>query len=176
MTTELDLGNAPTNMLRCDLTPSNVYPTLVLAIRDMRSAHGRNLETGDGAGGPSWIGVVLGMIVLDTLSGEPQGIGVGTRFKGLLTSHDVSEDDATFVYALRNSLLHGYGLPKPSKVENKRTVLTADTDGYAIDSSQADVVIVSVPAFCSRLVERIAFEAKDEWDHGLIDVDYKYLS
>jgi len=39
-------------------------------LRDIRSANGRDPETGDGDGNDSWIGLSIAMIVLDTLSSD----------------------------------------------------------------------------------------------------------
>lgn len=98
-------------MLRCDLNEANVYPTLFLALRDMRTANGRDETTGAGRGNESWMGLSIAMTVLDTLTSgnEP----VGQRWESLLTSHGVDPADAKLIYALRCSLLHGYGPPKP---------------------------------------------------------------
>ena len=113
------------------------------------------------------------MAVLDTLSGEEPG--VRQRFEGLLTRHGVPAEDATIIWMLRNSLLHGYGLPKPSQVSGRNVLLTPDHDAYALDTSHAGIALVSVPVFCARLVERIAAEAKGDWDVSLINTDYQYL-
>lgn len=64
------------------------------------------------------------MIVLDTLTREDEG--VADRWKRLLTAHEVSEEDADLIYALRNSLLHGYGVPKPSRTHGRTVLLTSD--------------------------------------------------
>ena len=66
-----------TRMLQCPPRQSNLYPTLVLALRDMRQTNGRDPETGTGDGNESWIGLSLAMIVLDTLSGPSVGVGTG---------------------------------------------------------------------------------------------------
>ena len=57
-------------MLQCPRDQSSLYPTLVLALRDMRQANGRDPVTGTGDGNESWTGLSLAMIVLDTLSDE----------------------------------------------------------------------------------------------------------
>jgi hypothetical protein len=96
--------------LACPERGSRLYPTLILALRDMRRANGRDATTGEGAGNESWIGLALGMIVLDTLSGSDEG--VWARWLRLLSDHGLTHDDAAIAYQLRCSLLHGYGLPK----------------------------------------------------------------
>ncbi len=74
MTTQRDCGaGAPPSMLQCPRNQSNLYPTLGLALRDMRQANGRDPEKGTGDGNESWIGLSLAMIVLDTLSGSWAG-------------------------------------------------------------------------------------------------------
>lgn len=93
MTTERDHGSdPPPTMLRCPITGSNLYPTLVAALRDMRHANGRDPTTGEGVGSRSWIGLSIAMIVLDTLTREDEG--VADRWKRLLTAHEVSEENA----------------------------------------------------------------------------------
>jgi hypothetical protein len=68
MTTQLDRGSDPApSMLRCELQASNLYPNLVLALRDMRQANGRDLVTGDGEGNESWIGLSLGVASLEVV-------------------------------------------------------------------------------------------------------------
>jgi hypothetical protein len=134
----------------------------------MRQANGRDLVTGAGEGNASWIGLSLAMTVLDTLSGSGP---VGDRWNRLLTSHGVTADDARIIYKLRCSLLHGYGPPKPSDVNGRTVLLTPDATAYAVDTSQTDRVLVSVPVFCGRLVERIAHAAPHNWDASLIDTD-----
>lgn len=42
-------------------------------------------------------------------------------------------------------------------------------DGSAVDSSTPGFAFVSVPLFCSRLVERIVSEALESWDTTLLD-------
>jgi hypothetical protein len=66
-------------MLHCPLRQTHLYPTLVLALRNMRSANGRDPTTGDGDGNDSWIGLIIGMIVLDTLSGDEDNGTTGAR-------------------------------------------------------------------------------------------------
>jgi len=153
----------------CGVRSSGLYPSLVLAIRDMRTANDRDEETGNGEGNRSWIALALGMVVLDTLSG--QGSGVWARWKRLLTEHGVTEVDARLIYGFRCSLLHGYGLPRREQTGGLGVVTTGRRRGYAIDTSGRDLVDLSVPLFCSLLVERIAVEAADDWDVTLIDVN-----
>jgi hypothetical protein len=159
-------------MLQCPTREANLYPTLVLALRDMRSANGRDPTTGDGDGNDSWIGLVIGMTVLDTLSGDKGR--TGQRWAQLLTDHGVSAEDAEIIYALRCSILHGYGLPAAEKACGRRVVLTPDRDGQAIDTSKDGLAVLSVPAFCKDLVERIAAEAPDDWDVSGIRIDMDY--
>jgi len=123
-------------MLHCPLRQTHLCPTLVLALRDMRCANGRDPTTGDGAGNDSGIGLVIGMTVLDTLSGDEDKARTGERWAQLLTDHGVSGEDAKIIYALRCSLLHGYGLPTAEKACGRRVVLTPDRDGQAIDTSK----------------------------------------
>ncbi len=158
-------------MLRCELRGSHLYPHLVLALRDMRQANGRDLTTGAGSGNASWIGLSLAMVVLDRLSGDSPG--VGDRWTRLLTDHEVSEDDAKILYALRCSLLHGYELPKPDKSCGRTVLLTDDPAAYAVDTSRDGLALVSVPVFCGRLVERIAAEVPGGRDEGLVNTDYR---
>jgi hypothetical protein len=149
-------------MLECPLLDTNLYSTLVLAVRDMRAAHGRDASTGEGEGTDSWLGLVLGMIVLDTLSGN--STQVKRRWVDLLSAHQVSEHDAKILYATRNAVLHGYGLPAQEKAEQCRVLLTGDTSAYAVDTDTKGLAVISVPVFCSRLVERIASAVPDDWD------------
>ena len=171
MTTTLDYANAAAPSLPCPLRGSGLYPSLVLAMRDFRTANARDPETGAGVGNHSWIALALGMIVLDTLSGSNQD--VGTRWKTLLTTHGISDEDALLIYKLRCSVLHGYGLPRPADTGGRSVVLSGRTTGYALDTTQPGHVDVSVPLFCSLLVERIANEAPDDWDVGEILVSPK---
>jgi hypothetical protein len=170
MTTERDHGNHDLEMLRCELGSSHLYSSLVLALRDMRQANGRDPTTGDGDGNHSWIALSLAMIVLDTLSG--QGKDDRGRWVRLLRNHGLSTHDAEIVFKLRCSLLHGYHPPKQQHTNGRRVLLTDDRDAYALDTSQDGLAWVSVPVFCARLVERIVVEAPDEWDVSLIDTTY----
>lgn len=171
MTTRLDLGTNPKpEMLRCPRSSTNVYSTLVLALRDFRHANGREGETGAGDGNESWVALSIGMIVLDTLSGTP-GEPVRKRWKRLLTTHGLTEPDASLIYELRCSLLHGYGVPKPARIEGRRLLLDDNPNGYAVDTEQTGRATVSVPVFCTYLVERIANQAKLSWDLSLINTD-----
>ena len=73
MTTKRDHGtDRPPKMLVCPITDSNLYPTLVAALRDMRHANGRDETTGEGGGNRSWVGLSIGMIVLGRV--WPDGI------------------------------------------------------------------------------------------------------
>ncbi len=54
-------------------------------------------------------------------------------------------------------------------------MLSADHDAFALDTSVDEVALISVPVFCSRLVERLAVEAKDDWDESLINTAYPYF-
>jgi hypothetical protein len=74
VTTLRDHSDFPPTRLICGVRPSGLYPSLVLAVRDMRTANGRDEETGAGVGNHSWIALALGMVVLDTLSGEIPGL------------------------------------------------------------------------------------------------------
>lgn len=171
MTTHLDSGTLPApTMLRCDLNDSGLYPTLVLALRDMRAANGRDPLTGEGDGNESWIGLTLGLIILDTLTGDSSGGNNKAKFEQLLADHGAG-DDRELIYRLRCSLHHEYGLPKPSDVGvgGRRVLLTADRNAFAVDTSQPRVALVSVPVFCGRLVERIAAAAWEDWDTSLLD-------
>lgn len=146
-------------MLVCDLDKTHTYTTWFLALRDMRTANGREETTGAGEGNNSWIGLAMGMIVLDILSTTDQDEKVGVRFRRLLTEHGISEDDAAFIYKFRCALHHAYGIPKPVTVGNRNLFATAAAGAYAVDTRRSDRVLVSVPVFCGRLVERIAYEA-----------------
>jgi hypothetical protein len=164
-------GHAVVPRLRCEVQDSNLYPTLLLALRDMREANGRDLVTGEGDGNASWIGLSLAMIVLDTLSGSSRR--VGERWKRMLVEHRISEDDADIIYAFRCSLLHGYGPPKPGAIGERKLLLTDDRAAFALDTSRSDLVWLSVPVFCGHLVERIAAEKPDGWDTSMISTDYQ---
>jgi hypothetical protein len=164
VTTTLDRGSlALPQMLQCPLRDSNLYPTLVLAMRDMRTAHGRDETTGAGDGAASWPGLTVGMIVLDTLSGT--ATPVQARWMNFLKSNGISEHDAKIIYATRNAILHGYGPPTDlNKTGGRRVLFTDDTAAYAVDTSTTGLARISVPVFCSRLVERIAVSVPDSWD------------
>jgi hypothetical protein len=173
MTTHSDGGDAAIpQMIQCNLNSSNVYTSLELALRDMRKAGGRDLATGAGVGNESWIGLSLAMVVLDTLSGSSND--VGARWERLLTSHGISAEDARIIYKLRCSLLHGYGLPKPSTINGRTLLVTPDPGAFALDTSEPGQARVSVPAFCGRLTERIAAEAPGDWDTSLINTNVSY--
>jgi hypothetical protein len=156
-------------MLHAPLNDSHLYTAFVLALRDFREACGRDAATGVGDGNASWTGLILGMVVLDTLSGSGP---VGTRFKNLLAQHGISPDDAKVIYMLRCSLVHGYGPPRPDLIGGRKLLLTDDHDAYAVDTSHTGRVWLSVPVFCGRLVERIAAAAEGGWDVSLLDTDY----
>jgi hypothetical protein len=170
MTTLADKGGTAESLVHCPVRLDNTYLPLELALRDMRDANGRDAETGAGAGGPSWIGVCLGMIVLDTLSGTTEP--AGKRFKKLLTDHDVNQDDASVIWTIRNALLHGYGIPKTSDVAGRDVLFTPDPHAYAIDTRSPGCVLFSVPVFCGHLVERIAAAVPEQWDTSLIAVNH----
>ena len=114
------------------------------------------------------------MIVLDTLTGRRTL--VGRRWHDLLSRHGVSYDDAKVVYALRCSLLHGYGLPKLSETGGRKVLLSADRHACALDTSTHGEALLSIPVFCGELVERIAYEAPRDWDVSEINTDYPYLA
>jgi hypothetical protein len=137
----------------------------------MRHANGRDPVTGLGEGNESWIGLSIAMIVLDTLSGSAPK--VWARWKQLLTTHGVSEEDAKTLYSLRCSLLHGYGPPKPKEAHGRTLLLTSDPTAFALDTSQDRCALLSVPVFCGHLVERIVTAAHDDWDGSLIDTNYR---
>lgn len=61
MTTEQDHGDSSVIMLRCELQPSNLYPTLVLALRDMRDANGLPVPPGMGRLWPALPGLASGV-------------------------------------------------------------------------------------------------------------------
>lgn len=168
VTTLRDRGTTPVAMLTCPVRPEHLYIPRDLALRDMREANGRDPETGNGDGNRSWLGLSLGMIVLNSLSGGPDE-PVGMRWTRLLTGHDISEPDAAIIYALRCSLLHGYGFPRTAATFGRVVLLSGDLDAYALDTDDDGIARVSVPVFCGRLVERIATEAVDSWDNSLID-------
>ena len=95
------------------------------------------------------------------------------RWARLLTGHGITAPDAAIIYALRCSLLHGYGLPKPSAADGRRVLLSNDANAYALDTDNEGIAKVSVHVFCGQLVERIAAEAGDAWDDSLIDTDVR---
>jgi hypothetical protein len=159
---------------RCRLRKSNQYPTLHLALRDFRTANGRNPATGAGAGNQSWIALTLGMVVLDTLTEKKsKDEKVERRWLRLLERHGISKTETRVIYQLRCSVLHGYGLPKPAKLGGRRMLLTDDIDTYALDSKGQNWLL-SVPVFCNRLVEHIAFEARNDWDVQLLDTALRF--
>jgi hypothetical protein len=156
-------------MISCDLDTTHIYSNLFLALRDMRSANGRDPATGTGDGNDSWIGLALGMIVLDILSTSDEKEGVGVRFRRLLTEHRVSEDDAGYIYKFRCSLHHAYGLPTPGTIGGRDLLVSPAVGAYAVDTSRTDRLVISVPAFCGRLVERIAYETPQPQGTNLIN-------
>jgi hypothetical protein len=143
----------------------------------MRRANGRNPETGGGPGNESWVALVMAMIVLDTLAGEDLQTS-GKSFRELLSTHRIARMDAEIIYAVRCSLLHGYGLPQSDNkwVHHRTVVLTPATNGaFALytpnpGTSDQKKALLSVPIFCSYLTERIASEAFQSWDESLVDV------
>ena len=68
MTTVNDHGDSPPIMIKCPVESTPVHSSLTLALRGMRTANGRDEETGGGLGNESWIGLSIGMTVLDTLT------------------------------------------------------------------------------------------------------------
>jgi hypothetical protein len=100
------------------------------------------------------------MVVLDTLSGHSGP--VGERWNRLLTTNGVPEQDATIIYRLRCSLLHGYGPPKKADACNRHVLLTPDVAGFAVDTRRPGLALVSVHVFCGYLVERIVNHARYE--------------
>ena len=173
MTTMLDTGDNPIPMLACPPRAQNLYPPLVLAMRDMRQANGRDPTTGDGPPNPSWTAFTLSMVVLDSLSG-PRDQPVRQRWIRLLTSHRILETDAAIIYEVRCALLHGYGLPASDRLHDRRIILTDDRRSFALQTDDPDGVVLSVPVFCGKLVERIVSEASSDWDVSEIDADYPY--
>lgn len=167
--TTADHGADAVSMLVCDERADHRYPSLILAMRDMRRANGRDVRTGDGDGNESWTGLAIGMVALDTLSGSDPD--VAGRWSNLLVTHGISADDATIIYKLRCSLLHGWGLPKPTTIGKRKMVLIDDQDAHALDTSEKGRAILSVPVFCRCLVERIARDSPDRWDVSEIDTD-----
>jgi len=180
MTTVTDRGGASIRRVHCVLRPGTGYLPLELALRDMRTVNGRDPDTGDGPGNDSWTGLCLGMIVLDTLSGTNES--VGKRFTRLLTEHGIDPEDANDLSSVRNSLLHGYGPPKPSSVRERRIEFTDSTTAYAYDTHDPHRAWLSVPVFCGHLVERITAAVPERWDvsltavaEDLIHIGVRYL-
>ena len=171
MTTLRDHGRSEIQMLRCPLDGNgpSLYPTLRLALRDMRQAGDRDPVDGSGTHNWWWAGLTLGMIVLDTLSGDARG--AGQRFRALLIDRGITETDAQLLWALRCSLLHGYGLPR---LHDWLMFATREWDAYALDTSRMGLAVLSVPVFCGRLVERIVSEMPDRWDVTLLDTDAQF--
>ena len=160
-------------MLRCELSSTHQYATLVLALRDMREINGRDAVTGDGVGNNKWAGMTLGMIVLDTLSGNQSQGDPLPRWLKLLKANGISEADAQVLYVVRNALLHGYGVPKKTdkRLANREVYFSPDSEAFAVDTRTKGRAVVSVPVFCGRLVERIAASVPKSWDISEIDVD-----
>jgi len=174
MTTLADRGGTAVTRVDCALpSDRNVYMPLELALRDMRTANGRDENTGDGPGNESWIGVCLGVIVLDTLSGT--STSVRGRFTELLTDHEIETEDAEIFWGVRNALLHGYGVPKPGKAADRDVAFTNDPTAYALDTRRPQVALLSVPVFCGHLVERIAAAVPEQWDPTLTSVSQDLL-
>lgn len=65
------------------------------------------------------------------------------------------------------------GLPKPGAIGDRTVYLTPDVDGPAVESATPGFVFVSVPVFCSRLVERIVNDTPGGRDTSLIDTRAK---
>jgi len=173
MTTALDNGSGmPPSMLKCELSSVHQYATLTLALRDMREINGRDPVTGVGEGNDKWPGMTLGMIVIDTLSGDPSTGSAQSRWLALLKANHVPEVDALVLYRVRNALLHGYGIPKKTdpRLGGREVFLSGDTKGFAVDTSATGRAVVSVPVFCGRLVERVAASVPSSWDITEIDV------
>jgi hypothetical protein len=167
MTTLRDHGRSEVQTLRCSLDDyrPNLYPTLRLALRDMRQAGDRDLVDGSGTHNWWWPGLALGMIVLDTLSGDEPG--AGQRFQAMLMDHGITKTDAWLLWKLRCSLVHGYGLPR---LQDWQMFATREWGAYALDTSREGLAVLSIPVFCGRLVERIVSEMPDRWDVTLLDV------
>jgi len=174
MTTLADKGRTAMERVSCALpSDRNLYLPLELALRDMRTANGRDEDTGERPGNSSWIGVCLGMIVLDSLSGTSRPVGV--RFKKLLTDNEIEPGDADIIWSVRNALLHGYGVPKPGTAGERDVVFTDDAGAHALDTSRPRLALFSVPVFCGYLVERIAAAAYEQWDASLTTVNEDLL-
>jgi hypothetical protein len=168
MTTLADRGGTAVSRVGCTLPPErNVYLPLELALRDMRTANGRDEDTGERSGNESWIGVCLGMIVLDALRDLEACWG---SFKKLLTDHGIEPEDADMLWDIRNALLHGYGVPKPVESAGRSVVFTSDAGACALDTSRPQLALFSVPMFCGHLVERIAAAVPEQWDPSLTAV------
>ncbi|MHB8539134.1 MAG: hypothetical protein ACYDCS_14120 [Candidatus Dormibacteria bacterium] len=99
MTTYRDRGTTPVAMLACPVRPEHLNIPRDLALRDMRTANGRERETADRDGNDSWIGLSLAMIVLDSISGPDRN--VRRRWMRLLTGHEILSSDAKIIYELR---------------------------------------------------------------------------
>jgi hypothetical protein len=84
------------------------------------------------------------------------------------------ETDAAIIYEVRCALLHGYGLPASDRLHDRRIILTDDRRSFALQTDDPDGVVLSVPVFCGKLVERIVSEASSDWDVSEIDADYPY--
>jgi hypothetical protein len=67
MTTVHDRGQNDQQRLRRPLNATQIYSTILLAPRDLRTANGRDPESGYGVANESWIALTLGMVVPDTL-------------------------------------------------------------------------------------------------------------
>ena len=80
------------------------------------------------------------------------------------------------IYRLRCSVLHGYGLPASSRPElhYRHLVATDEPKAHALEEREKEWRL-SVPVFYSRLVERIAFEARNDWDVKLLDTDFRLV-
>lgn len=166
--TTIDHGTNAVPMLQCPDRTISIYSTLTLALRDMRKANGRDLVTGTGKGNESWIGLSLGMVIIDTLTG-PGTAGVGKKWTKLLTAHRVDKADADIIYSTRCALLHGYGIPNEDMLGRRRMAFTDAHDAPALDTDTAGWAYLSVPVFCRTLVERLASEACDDWDSTYVD-------
>ncbi|GID29135.1 hypothetical protein [Paractinoplanes brasiliensis] len=110
------------------------------------------------------------MVVLDTLTSTADD--VNRRWVQLLTNHGVPDHDARVIYAVRNSILHGYGPPRPEKAENRTVRFIGDPAAHAVDTRTPRVALINVPAFCSRLVERIAAKSSTTWNTEELDTRF----
>jgi len=106
------------------------------------------------------------MVVIDSLT--PNDQRVGERWADLLTAFEIEEDDAKIIYAVRNALLHGYYLPKPEDALGRKVVMTPDRSAFALDTETPGIARLSVPVFCSHMVERIALQGRSRWDTSMI--------